>query len=108
MGRNTVWSVIMALLKSINDGYGVPVSYWRIDSVVNTRNGSNVNCLIKIQGYYTKQTRENGFPPIMENNVEIIMPIETPIPNINLLSAYYYQIKTQCHEYVNAEDDIEE
>ena len=59
----------MALIKSIDTDYGIPVSYWNIGAVQEDFKGRGTE--ITFYGYASKEARESGKQPLSAGKVGI-------------------------------------
>ena len=96
----------MALIKDFYDERGVPTSYWKIAEVKNTKSLNNtVQIDVQLDGFYNKQARIDGKLKRCSLVVTFTVDIFEVIPNINLLSAYYYQIVALVPDFTGAVSD---
>jgi len=57
----------MALLKSVNTAFGIDATYWNIFSI--TEDFKNKSLEVVINGYVSKEARDNNSEPVGWNNL---------------------------------------
>jgi hypothetical protein len=95
----------MALICEFTDEYGVKTSYWKIGGEKSVRVDTEVEVTLILAGYASREVRFANYLPRETREVKFRIDINTPIPNISMLSAYYYQIKSLVPEFAGAISD---
>jgi hypothetical protein len=85
----------MAILQIIQSQHGVPVTYWKITSVLFNLDGS---CTIKLEGFYDEAARRQNYEFIKSFSYTVSSTdMTTVFPlGFDLVAAYEY-VKTQSH-----------
>ena len=98
----------MALIKTIiQEGTGVPISYWRIKSIINDRNfAGQIDITLILDGYYSDQSYLAGSSVLESRTIKTTVPTAIVIPSNDILTAYYLFIKTLDVGFNDATDDI--
>jgi hypothetical protein len=83
----------MSILKIIQSQHGVPVTYWKITSVLFNLDGS---CTLRLDGYFDEAARRQNYESIKSLSYTISSTdMTTVFPlGFDLVSAYEY-VKTQ-------------
>jgi hypothetical protein len=98
----------MALIKHFIDECGVDTSYWKIIAEKSIRIDTQVEVTLTLAGYYNKEARLANYLPRETRDVSFRIDVLTPIPNISMISAYYYQIIALVPEFADALFDEDE